>query len=281
MAQLLDGKKIANQIKDKIKTKIASHQRQGLPVPGLAVILVGHDPASQVYVRNKCVACETVGMISHCHRLPVETSQKTLCTLIDTLNADTQVHGILLQLPLPPHLDSNRLLERILPSKDVDGFHPYNLGRLAQRRPLLSPCTPHGIITLLKHYDLPFSGMDALVVGASNIVGRPMMLELLLEKATVTIAHRFTKNLAVHVRQADLLIVAVGKPGIIQSDWIKPDAIVVDVGINRQADGRIVGDVDFESAGVIAGWITPVPGGVGPMTIATLLENTLLATELS
>ena len=229
---------------------------------------------------NKQLACKAVGIASYYYNLPLETEQNALLALVDELNEDDSIDGILVQLPLPPQISADLVLERILPIKDVDGFHPYNLGRLAQRRPLLSPCTPHGIITLLKAYEINLAGVEGLVVGASNIVGRPMLLELLLEKATPTIAHRFTKNLEQHVRRAELLIVAVGKPGVVQAEWIKPGAVVVDVGINRLPDGRIVGDIDFDQAQSLAGWITPVPKGVGPMTIATLLQNTLLAASL-
>lgn len=280
LANILDGKKISEQIKAKLSAQISDRKRNGLRAPGLAVVLIGDDPASKIYVHNKCLACEAVGVFSRAYHLPAQTEQTALLELIDQLNEDSDINGILVQLPLPPHIDTNLILERIAPKKDVDGFHPYNLGRLAQRRPLLSPCTPHGIITLLKAYQLNLEGIEAVVVGASNIVGRPMMLELLLEKATVTVSHRFTRNLEQHVRCAELLIVAIGKPGIIKSEWIKPGAIVVDVGLNRLADGRIVGDIDFDSAQKVASWITPVPKGVGPMTVATLLQNTLLASEL-
>lgn len=241
------------------------------------MILIGDDPASAVYVRNKSLACESVGIFSQAHHLPTKTTQKALLALIDQCNADPNIDGILVQLPLPDHIDANLILERISPKKDVDGFHPYNLGRLAQRRPLLSPCTPHGVITLLKAYDIQLAGLEAVIVGASNIVGRPMALELLLEKATITVCHRFTHHLEEHVRRAELLVVAIGNPGIIPTDWIKPGAIVVDVGITRLENGRIVGDIDFQSAQSVASWITPVPGGVGPMTVATLLQNTWLA----
>ena len=277
MAHILDGKKIAEQIKTELKTKIENRKSQNLRPPGLAVILIGEDPASAVYVRNKSLACESIGIISQAYHLPKETTQETLLTLIDQLNADPTMDGILVQLPLPDHIDANLILERISPKKDVDGFHPYNLGRLAQRRPLLSPCTPHGVITLLKAYNIQLAGLEAVIVGASNIVGRPMALELLLEKATITVCHRFTRNLAQQVKRAELLVTATGNPDLIQTDWIKKDAIVVDVGITRLENGRIVGDIDFQSAQSVASWITPVPGGVGPMTVATLLQNTWLA----
>jgi methylenetetrahydrofolate dehydrogenase (NADP+)/methenyltetrahydrofolate cyclohydrolase len=280
MTNILDGKKIAEQIKTDLKIKIENRRRQNLRPPGLAVVLVGDDPASKIYVRNKFLACEAIGIVSRSHHLPAQTEESALLALIDELNADAMIDGILVQLPLPQHIDSNLILERIRPEKDVDGFHPYNLGRLAQSRPLLSPCTPHGIITLLKAYDIDLEGIEAVIIGASNIVGRPMMLELLLEKATPTVCHHFTKNLADHVKRADLLIVAIGKPEVVKSEWIKPGAIVVDVGTTRLPDGRLVGDVDFESAQSIARWITPVPFGIGPMTVATLMQNTLLALEL-
>jgi len=279
-AQLIDGKGIAGTIRSQVKADVEHRTQQGLRQPGLAVILVGHDPASEIYVGHKHRACENAGIASYSYRLESTTTQAELEALIDRLNDDSHVDGILLQLPLPPQLDANPLLERIRPDKDVDGFHPYNLGRLAQRMPLLRPCTPKGIITLLEHSQIPLRGLDATIVGASNIVGRPMALELLLAGCTTTICHRFTQGLEQKVRQADLLVVAAGKPGLIDGNWIKPGAIVIDVGINRQQDGTLVGDVDFATAADRASWITPVPGGVGPMTVATLLQNTLQATEL-
>ncbi|MGM8851733.1 bifunctional methylenetetrahydrofolate dehydrogenase/methenyltetrahydrofolate cyclohydrolase FolD [Salinicola halophyticus] len=279
-AQLIDGRGIAGAIRSQVKADVEHRTQQGLRQPGLAVILVGHDPASEVYVSHKHRACENAGILSYSHRLETTTTQAELEALIDSLNDDRNVDGILLQLPLPEHLDANPLLERIRPDKDVDGFHPYNLGRLAQRLPLLRPCTPKGIITLLEQSQIPLRGLDATIVGASNIVGRPMALELLLAGCTTTICHRFTQGLEQKVRQADLLVVATGKPGLIDGNWIKPGAIVIDVGINRQQDGTLVGDVDFATAAERASWITPVPGGVGPMTVATLLQNTLQAAEL-
>lgn len=278
-AKILDGKKIATEIRQTIAKKIQQRVAKSLRPPGLAVILVGQDPASQVYVRNKRKACEEVGIISYSYDLPSTTTQAELETLIDKLNADPKVDGILLQLPLPKNIDANLILDKIHPDKDVDGFHPYNLGRLAQRRPLLRPCTPYGIIKLLEHTGITIKGMNAVVIGASNIVGKPMALELLLAKATTTVCHSATKDLAQQVKNADLLIVAMGKRGIINSEWIKPGAIVVDVGMNRLENGSLVGDIDFNTAKEIAGWITPVPGGVGPMTIATLMENTLFAAD--
>lgn len=278
-AQLIDGKQIASSLRREIAEKVNQRRQQGLRIPGLAVILVGNDPASEVYVAHKRKDCEEVGFISLSHDLPADTRQEDLLALIDQLNEDPTVDGILVQLPLPAHLDASQLLERIRPDKDVDGFHPYNIGRLAQRVPLLRPCTPLGIIRLLKSTGVSLYGLNATVVGASNIVGRPMALELLLAGCTTTVAHRFTTDLEEHVRRSDLVVVAVGKPGLVKGEWIKPGAIVIDVGINRMEDGRLRGDVDFDAAAERASWITPVPGGVGPMTRACLLENTLTACE--
>ncbi|WP_322977692.1 bifunctional methylenetetrahydrofolate dehydrogenase/methenyltetrahydrofolate cyclohydrolase FolD [Pseudomonas sp. C11] len=278
-AQLIDGKAIAASLRQQIAQRVAERRQQGLRAPGLAVILVGTDPASQVYVSHKRKDCEEVGFVSRAYDLPAETSQADLLALIDELNEDPTIDGILVQLPLPEHLDASLLLERIRPDKDVDGFHPYNIGRLAQRMPLLRPCTPKGIMTLLHSTGVDLYGLHAVVVGASNIVGRPMAMELLLAGCTVTVTHRFTKDLASHVSQADIVVVAVGKPGLVKGEWVKEGAIVIDVGINRQEDGKLVGDVVYETALPRAGWITPVPGGVGPMTRAGLLENTLHAAE--
>ena len=278
-AQLIDGKAIAAKLRQQIAARVTERRQQGLRAPGLAVILVGTDPASQVYVSHKRKDCEEVGFLSRAYDLPASTSQEELMTLIDELNNDDAIDGILVQLPLPAHLDASLLLERIRPDKDVDGFHPYNIGRLAQRMPLLRPCTPKGIMTLLESTGTDLHGLHAVVVGASNIVGRPMALELLLAGCTVTVTHRFTKDLPLHVSQADIVVVAVGKPGLVKGEWIKPGAIVIDVGINRQDDGKLVGDVTFDAALERASWITPVPGGVGPMTRAGLLENTLHAAE--
>ncbi|MGC8732353.1 MAG: bifunctional methylenetetrahydrofolate dehydrogenase/methenyltetrahydrofolate cyclohydrolase FolD, partial [Halothiobacillaceae bacterium] len=246
-------------------------------VPGLAVIQVGDDPASKVYVGNKRRACERTGIRSVAHDLPAATSQEALLGLIDTLNADASIDGILVQLPLPGHIDAEAVIERIHPDKDVDGFHPYNVGRLAQRIPRLRPCTPYGVMRLLQSAGVNPKGMEAVIVGASNIVGRPMALELLLAGATVTVTHRFTRDLAAHVGRAELLVVAAGKPGLVKGEWVRPGAVVIDVGINRLADGRLVGDVEFDAATERAGHITPVPGGVGPMTVAMLMQNTLEA----
>ncbi|QSX34895.1 bifunctional methylenetetrahydrofolate dehydrogenase/methenyltetrahydrofolate cyclohydrolase FolD [Shewanella avicenniae] len=278
-AQLIDGKAIAQSIRQELKQKVAQRQAAGQRIPGLAVILVGSDPASQVYVGSKRKACEEVGFLSRSYDLPSETSEEELLNLIDSLNQDGSIDGILVQLPLPEHIDDAKVIERIQPDKDVDGFHPYNVGRLAQRIPVLRSCTPMGIMTLIKSTGVKTHGLDAVVVGASNIVGRPMTLELLLAGCTTTTCHRFTQGLQQKVSQADLVVVAVGKPGFIPGEWIKPGAVVIDVGINRLADGRLVGDVEFAAAAERASFITPVPGGVGPMTIASLLENTLFAAE--
>ncbi len=278
-AQLIDGKQIAADVRTHIAQQVQDRLSQGLRAPGLAVILVGSDPASEVYVAHKRKDCEQVGFNSQAYDLPASTTQAELLALIDKLNVDDSVDGILVQLPLPAHLDASLLLERINPYKDVDGFHPYNVGRLAQRMPLLRSCTPKGIMTLLEHTDVDLHGLDAVIVGASNIVGRPMALELLLAGCTTTITHRFTKNLEDHVRRADLVVVAVGIPNLVKGEWIKPGAIVIDVGINRQDNGQLIGDVGFAEAVQRAAWITPVPGGVGPMTRACLLENTLQACE--
>ncbi|QJQ98951.1 MULTISPECIES: bifunctional methylenetetrahydrofolate dehydrogenase/methenyltetrahydrofolate cyclohydrolase FolD [Halomonas] len=279
-AQLIDGKSIAARVRQQVARQVQARRDAGARVPGLAVVLVGQDPASAVYVRNKHNACVEAGIESFQHQLPSETTQLELEALVDQLNADPAVDGILVQLPLPAHLDARPILERIRPDKDVDGFHPYNLGRLAQRLPMLRPCTPKGVMTLLEQSDLRVRGLDATVVGASNIVGRPMALELMLAGCTTTVCHRFTQNLEEHVRRADLLVVAVGKPGLVKGEWVKEGAIVIDVGINRLEDGSLAGDVDFAAAAERASWITPVPGGVGPMTVATLLENTLQAADM-
>lgn len=279
-AKLIDGKAVAASIKTQVAEHIKKRQAAGLSTPGLDVILVGDNPASATYVKHKQNACNAVGIQSNCHRLPESTSQDDIAKLIQQCNQNPAVHGILLQLPLPEHINGDELLELIHPTKDVDGFHPYNLGRLVQRRPGLRPCTPKGIITLLESTGVDLEGKHAVVVGASNIVGRPMALELLLNKCTTTVCHRFTQQLDQFIQQADILIAAIGKPGIINSNWIKPGAIVIDVGFSRLNNGNISGDIDFKPAAERAGWITPVPGGVGPMTVATLLENTLMAAEL-
>lgn len=278
-AKIIDGKAIAAGIRQSVRARIDERKRRQLRIPGLAVILVGADPASEIYVRNKRKACEEAGVHSTSYDLAYETTEQQLLRLIDDLNADPSIDGILVQFPLPGHIDADKVTESILPDKDVDGFHPCNIGRLALRRPLLRSCTPRGIITLLERTGEPFYGRTAVVVGASNIVGRPMTLELLLAGCTVTTCHRFTQNLAEHIARADILIAAVGKPGIVNGEWIKPGATVIDVGISRLEDGSLAGDVGFDAACKRAGWITPVPGGVGPMTVATLLENTLFAAE--
>jgi methylenetetrahydrofolate dehydrogenase (NADP+)/methenyltetrahydrofolate cyclohydrolase len=276
-ARLLDGKAQAEAMREALREQVAARVAKGLRAPGLAVVLVGGDPASQVYVRHKRKACDAVGFVSQAYDLPVDVSEKELLGLIDRLNADPAIDGILVQLPLPRHIDSETVIEAIDPAKDVDGFHPYNMGRLAVRMPLLQPCTPKGVMTLLEANGIDAKGKDAVVVGASNIVGRPMALELLLAGATVTVCNSSTRDLAAHVRRAEILVVAVGRPELVPGDWIREGAVVVDVGINRLEDGRLVGDVAFESARQKAAWITPVPGGVGPMTVATLLENTYKA----
>lgn len=274
-AHILNGNHIRDEIISQLASTIAQASAQGKRAPGLAVVLVGDDPASHVYVRNKENGCAKAGITSFSHRLPADTTSEQLLSLIDQLNADPLVDGILVQLPLPAHLDSDLLLERIDPSKDVDGFHPFNFGRLAQRRPLLRPCTPAGVMTLLNKTGIALRGLHACVVGASNIVGVPMMLELLNARATVTICHSATTNLQEEVGRADILVVGVGIPNFIPGDWVKEGAIVIDVGINRLDNGSLCGDVDTATASKKASWITPVPGGVGPMTIATLLENTV------
>jgi methylenetetrahydrofolate dehydrogenase (NADP+)/methenyltetrahydrofolate cyclohydrolase len=278
-AQIIDGKAIAADVRNQVRFNIEQRIKNNLRAPGLAVILVGLNPASQVYVRKKREACDEAGLISKSFDLDENTDQQTLLSLIEELNNDATIDGILVQLPLPEHIDSTLVLEAIHPDKDVDGFHPYNIGRLAQRMPELRPCTPHGVIYMLEAIGETFKGRHAVIVGASNIVGRPMNLEFLLAGATVTVTHRFTKNLAAHVADADILVVAVGKPGIVKGEWVKPGATVIDVGINRLPNGKLTGDVDYEEAAKHAAWITPVPGGVGPMTVAMLLRNTLQAAE--
>jgi len=278
-AKLIDGKAIAQTVRDKVKTGVSARVKAGKRAPGLAVVLVGQDPASQVYVGNKKRACEEVGFESMSYDLPDTTTEEELLALVDELNADDKVDGILVQLPLPHGLNVETILERIHPHKDVDGFHPYNIGRLAQRVPALRPCTPKGIMTLLDNTNVRYHGKHAVIVGASNIVGRPMSLELLLAGCTTTVCHKFTKDLEAQVRQADILVVAVGKPEFIPGTWVKEGAIVIDVGINRLESGSLVGDVKFDDAVERASWITPVPGGVGPMTVASLVENTLEACE--
>jgi methylenetetrahydrofolate dehydrogenase (NADP+)/methenyltetrahydrofolate cyclohydrolase len=277
-ARIIDGKSIAGNVLQQIKHSIDERLAAGKRQPGLAVILVGNDPASEIYVRNKRRACEESGVLSRSYDLAEDTSQQQLLDLIDALNEDRQIDGILVQLPLPGHINAETIIERIHPDKDVDGFHPYNVGRLALRIPQLRPCTPCGIMTLLDSTGEPYYGREAVVVGASNHVGRPMVLELLLAGATTTCCHRFTRDLESHVRRAEILIVAVGKPGLVPGEWIRPGATVIDVGIHRTEKG-LIGDIAFEPASQRAAWITPVPGGVGPMTVATLLQNTLHAAD--
>ena len=280
-AQIIDGKAIANDLLNNIKSKIDRRIAASKRAPCLAVVLVGADPASAIYVRNKRKACEKIGIRSISHNLPASTSEADLLALIDSLNSDSSVDGILVQSPLPPQIRDEAIIERISVHKDVDGFHPYNIGRLTVRQPTLRSCTPFGVIKMLQASNIDLMGLDAVIIGVSNHVGRPMALELLLAGCTITSCHRHTKDLAGKVKSADLIVAAAGKAGLIQGDWIKPGAIVVDIGINRLADGTICGDVDFKAAKQRASYITPVPGGVGPMTVATLMENTLLALELS
>lgn len=278
--QTIDGKKISAELRAAIKKQTDGRISRGLSKPGLAVILVGENPASEVYVRNKCNACEEVGFYSLSKTFPYGVTEEELLNLIDDLNNNSAINGILVQLPLPEHINEERIIEAIDPLKDVDGFHPYNIGRLALRMPVLRSCTPKGIMTLLKSTGLALEGKEAVVIGASNIVGRPVSLELLMARCTVTTCHSRTVDLEAHVKRADIIIAAVGIPSFVKGDWVKPGAVVIDVGINRLESAKLVGDVDYETASKKASWITPVPGGVGPMTIASLLENTLQAAEL-
>ncbi len=279
-AQIIDGKAIAENLLSEIRAKISARVAAGKRAPCLAVILVGADPASAIYVRNKKLACAKVGITDVSHNLPASTTETELFALIDKLNNDASVDGILVQTPLPAQIKNEHIIERISVNKDVDGFHPYNIGRLALRQPTLRSCTPFGVIKMLQASNIDIVGMDAVIVGVSNNVGRPMALELLLAGCTITSCHRHTKDLASKVKGADLVVAAAGKAGLIQGDWIKRGAIVIDIGINRLADGSLSGDVDFKLAKERASYITPVPGGVGPMTVATLMDNTLLALEL-
>ena len=278
-AQILDGKAIAESLKQDLKRSTDIRLKSGKRPPGLAVVLLGADPASEVYVSSKRRGCEEIGFKSTSYDLPATTTEAELLELINTLNHNSEIDGILVQLPLPVHINADNIIEHIAPHKDVDGFHPYNIGRLAQRNPQLRPCTPKGMITMLNKTGIDLRGQEAVVIGASNIVGRPMSLELLLAGCTTTVCHRMTRDLELHVRRADILVVAVGRPNFIPGEWVKPGAIVLDVGINRLKDGSLVGDVEFHAAREKAAWISPVPGGVGPMTVATLLENTLYAAE--
>lgn len=276
-AKILDGKRIADRLLDDLRAEVDQRLERGLSTPGIAVVLVGNDPASSVYVRNKRRACKHAGFHSRDFDLPPTTTQAELVRLIDELNADPQVHGILVQLPLPEQIDAHAIVNRIDPRKDVDGFHPENIGRLALRQRGLRPCTSKGVMTLLANTDQPVRGQNAVVVGVSNHVGRPLALELLLAGCTTTTCHKFTRDLPAVIASADIVAVAVGRPGLVRGEWIRPGAVVIDVGINRLADGRLVGDVEFAAAAERASWITPVPGGVGPMTVATLMQNTLEA----
>ncbi|HET7267131.1 MAG TPA: bifunctional methylenetetrahydrofolate dehydrogenase/methenyltetrahydrofolate cyclohydrolase FolD [Oleiagrimonas sp.] len=278
-ARILDGKRISEQLLERVGRRVAERETRGFSPPGLAVVLVGDDAASAVYVRNKRRACAKAGVRAFDFDLPASTSQAELIELIDKLNVDPAIHGILVQSPLPAHMDEDALVDRIDPRKDVDGFHATNIGLLALRRLGLRSCTPKGVMTLLGHTDRPVRGRDAVIVGVSNHVGRPLGLELLIAGATVTSCHKFTHDLAGHVGRADIVIAAAGHPGLVKGEWIKPGAVVIDVGINRLDDGRLVGDVEFDAAAERASWITPVPGGVGPMTVATLIGNTLEAAE--
>jgi len=279
-AQILDGKAIAADIREQVKSRVDARLAEGQRAPGLVVVLVGENPASQVYVRNKQASCEKVGFMSELIKLPDSTSQNELLKLIDQLNARDDVDGILVQLPLPEQIDENTVTERISPTKDVDGFHPYNIGRLTLRMPLLRPCTPKGVMTMLERTGMDLVGKDAVIIGQSNIVGRPMFLELLMARCTPMVCHSRTRDLEGKIRNADIVVAAVGVPKFVKGEWLKKGAIVIDVGINRLEDGSLCGDVDFDTAKEVASWITPVPGGVGPMTVATLLENTLQAAEL-
>ena len=280
-AKIIDGKKIAQETISEIKKSIAKNINEGINPPGLAVVIVGDNPASAIYVRNKRIACKEAGIKSFNHDLPEDISEKELIELIESLNNNSEVHGILVQLPLPDHISETKIIESIDPIKDVDGFHPYTIGRLMQRIPVLRPCTSIGVITMLDAIGIDPMGKHAVIVGASNLVGRPLALELLLRGATTTVCHKFTKDLESFVHQADILAVAVGKIGIIPGSWIKKDAVVFDIGINRDENGKVTGDVDFETAKEQASWISPVPGGVGPMTVAMLLKNTLIASSMN
>ncbi|SVA53392.1 uncharacterized protein METZ01_LOCUS106246 [marine metagenome] len=280
-AKIIDGKKIAQETISEIKEAISKIKTERTNPPGLAVIQIGEDPVSKVYVRNKRIACDQVGMQSFNYDLPEATSEEELIELVTSLNKNPEVHGILVQLPLPDHINETKIIETIDPIKDVDGFHPYTIGRLMQRIPILRPCTAIGVITMLDYIGVDAMGKNAVIVGASNLVGRPLALELLLRGATTTVCHRFTKNLENFVNQAEILAVAVGKPNIIPGNWIKKGAVVIDIGISRDANGKITGDVEFDVAKKRASWISPVPGGVGPMTVAMLLKNTLVASTLN
>jgi methylenetetrahydrofolate dehydrogenase (NADP+)/methenyltetrahydrofolate cyclohydrolase len=279
-AKILDGKAVAENLLQDLKKEIDVRSKKGIRSPSLAVVLIGSNPASSIYVKNKRLACEKIGVKSIAYDLPNETSEKELLTLIETLNNDASIDGILVQSPLPAHINNEVIFENISPHKDVDGFHPKNIGLLAIKQPQLRSCTPYGVMKLIEATHLPIQGLDAIVVGSSNHVGRPMALELLLAGSTVTICNRYTQKLQQKIELADIVVAAAGIPGMIKGSWIKPGAIVIDIGINRLESGKIIGDIEFDIAKTRAGFITPVPGGVGPMTVATLMENTLLAQKL-
>ena len=280
-AKILDGKAVAENLLQDLKKEIDVRSKKGIRNPSLAVVLIGSNPASSIYVKNKRLACEKIGVKSIAYDLPNETSEKELLTLIETLNNDTSIDGILVQSPLPSHINNDVIFENISPLKDVDGFHPKNIGLLAIKQPQLRSCTPYGVMKLIKATQLAIQGLDAIVVGSSNHVGRPMALELLLGGCTVTICNRYTQKLQQKIELADIVVAAAGIPDMIKGSWIKPGAIAIDIGINRLESGKIIGDIEFDIAKTRAGFITPVPGGVGPMTVATLMENTLLAQKLS
>ena len=279
-AKILDGKAVAENLLQDLKKEIDVRSKKGIRSPSLAVVLIGSNPASSIYVKNKRLACEKIGVKSIAYDLPNETSEKELLTLIETLNNDTSIDGILVQSPLPAHINNEVIFENISPHKDVDGFHPKNIGLLAIKQPQLRSCTPYGVMKLIEATQLPIQGLDAIVVGSSNHVGRPMALELLLAGCTVTMCNRYTQKLQQKIELADIVVAAAGIPDMIKGSWIKPGAIVIDIGINRLGSGKIIGDIEFDIAKTRAGFITPVPGGVGPMTVATLMENTLLAQKL-
>jgi methylenetetrahydrofolate dehydrogenase (NADP+)/methenyltetrahydrofolate cyclohydrolase len=287
MARIIDGKALAAKVKDEVAAKVAAHTAAGGSAPNLAVVLVGEDPASAIYVRHKIRSCERCGIGSIKRELPATVSTEDVLAVVDELNADPSINGILVQMPLPKQCDEDAVIERVDPLKDVDGFHPQNLGKLAAGTPTLVACTPAGILRMLREYEVPIQGADAVIVGRSRIVGRPMSFLLTIESATVTVCHSRTKALDEHVRRADIVIAAVGRPEFVRGSWLKPGAVVIDVGINRipnpdnpEGKGKLVGDVHFGEAEAVAGAITPVPGGVGPMTVAMLMQNTLTATRL-
>lgn len=280
MARIIDGKALAQKIKENISEEVSELKNKGI-IPGLAVILVGDDPASKVYVNNKKKACAQVGIYSEEYLLPADTDEKTLLDLIAKLNADDRINGVLLQAPIPPHLDYRKISETISPMKDVDAFHPYNVGKIMIGDFDFVPCTPAGVVELIKSTGTMIEGKNCVVIGRSNIVGKPQAMLLLKENGTVTVCHSKTKDIASVTRNADILVVAVGKAGFVTGDMIKPGAVVIDVGMNRNSEGKLCGDVDFASAESVASWITPVPGGVGPMTVTMLLKNTVKAAKLA